>query len=56
MTREFFVTACRMEVAEFFKPSIDAIVKIVKGIGIAGDLDPNNTVAADISSGQPNSR
>ena len=38
----------RAQVAKFFKPSIDAILEVVKGI--AGDLDPKNTVTEDTSS------
>ena len=35
----------RAQVAKFFKPSIDAILEAIKGI--AGDLDPKNTVISD---------
>ena len=45
----FFATY-REQVAKFFKPSIDAIVEVIKEV--AGDLDPNNTVVADTPSDQ----
>jgi hypothetical protein len=38
----------RAQVAKFFKPSIDAVLEAMKGI--AGDLDPENTVIADTPS------
>ena len=39
----------RAQVAKFFKPSVDGILEAVKGI--AGDLDPSNTVSTGIPSG-----
>jgi len=39
----------RAQVAKFFKPSIDTILEVVRGI--AADLDPENTVTADIPCG-----
>ena len=44
----------RAQVARFFKPSIDAILEAIKGI--AGDLDPKNTVTADVPPDRSNSR
>jgi len=44
----------RVQVAKFFKPSIDAILEAVRGI--AADLDPENTVTADTPSHLFNSR